>query len=133
MTARSLKADIARLMSSGPSLALVDEGVGSKGAKFIAEHLKENCSVTELDLEFNDIGTAGAVLLFAALRSNTTLTALHLPNNGIDRGCLPAVRKFFATNHTLKELTLTGNDIEEDEEAMEVIAAALERNAAEEQ
>ena len=113
-----LKAEIAKLMGSHEALALTSEEIGDQGAKYIAAHLKDNTTVTDLDLEYNGITDAGAQALFKALRTNTTLTALHLPNNELTPDCVPSMRAMFEKNQTLHFLTLTGNAIDDDEEAM---------------
>jgi hypothetical protein len=94
----------------------------------VADLLKDNATVTELDLKLNDIGDAGATCIFRALKANSSVVMLRLPNNNITSTCLPGIEDMFAENMTLQTLTLTGNAIEDDLEAMDNIETFLVRN-----
>jgi len=79
---------VAEILKSNTSVTMVNlegnEEIGDEGAKALAESLKVNATVKELDLDFCGIGDDGAAALAEALRSNTTLTHLDLEvNRGI--------------------------------------------------
>ena len=48
--------------------------IGAEGAKYVAEALKVNTSLTEIDLGDNNIGAEGAKYVAEALKVNTSLT-----------------------------------------------------------
>ena len=67
------------------ALRLGGNEIGPEGARAIGEWLRDNRSVTRLDLGgWNKIGAEGAKALADALRVNDTLTKLGVVNNGLD-------------------------------------------------
>jgi len=62
--------------------------VGEEGAGRLAESLKHNTTLTLLDLEANQVGDVGAIKLAEALECNMTLTSLRLSSTlELRRGC----------------------------------------------
>ena len=57
--------------------------IGAEGAKYVAEALKVNTSLTEIHLGGNNIGAEGAKYVAEALKVNTSLTKIHLSINNI--------------------------------------------------
>ena len=47
---------------------LIDNNIGNKGAKAIAEALKVNTSLTQIDLFYNEIGDVGAKAIGEGLK-----------------------------------------------------------------
>ena len=79
---------VAEILKSNTSVTKVNLGaneeIGDEGAKALAEALKVNATVKELNLYECGIGDDGAAALAEALRSNTSLTYLRLEyNDGI--------------------------------------------------
>ncbi len=57
--------------------------IGDEGAKYVAEALKVNTSLTKIDLADNNIGDEGAKDVAEALKVNTSLTKIYLAGNYI--------------------------------------------------
>lgn len=53
-----------------------DNGIGSDGARSLAEMLTENNYVQELDVSENKVGTTGIGAVFAMMMENTTIERL---------------------------------------------------------
>jgi hypothetical protein len=89
-----------------------NEIFGDEAAHLIGEALKENTTLTTLDMSWNSIGPGGIRFVGEALKKNTTLTALDLSWNivGADEtACF--IGKMMKENTTLITLNLTGNGI----------------------
>ncbi len=65
----------------------LDSNIGVEGAVAFRTALKQNNSLTKLELSSNNIGSDGARQLAAALERNCTLTALSLYDNDIGDWC----------------------------------------------
>ena len=59
------------------------DDIGAEGAKYVAEALKVNTSLTEIRLYSNNIGAEGAKYVAEALKVNTSLTEINLAGNNI--------------------------------------------------
>eukprot|EP00326_Haptolina_ericina_P025871 CAMPEP_0181197378 /NCGR_PEP_ID=MMETSP1096-20121128/16006_1 /TAXON_ID=156174 ORGANISM="Chrysochromulina ericina, Strain CCMP281" /NCGR_SAMPLE_ID=MMETSP1096 /ASSEMBLY_ACC=CAM_ASM_000453 /LENGTH=123 /DNA_ID=CAMNT_0023287279 /DNA_START=33 /DNA_END=401 /DNA_ORIENTATION=+ len=57
--------------------------IKSEGAKYIAEAIAVNASLTSIDLEWNKLGPEGAKALAPALRDSPSLTYLCLSYNDL--------------------------------------------------
>ena len=78
-----------------------------ENVQILADFLKENTSLTKLDLSFNPIDLDGARILARALTENKTLTTLILNYTNItNKGAIE-----LASIKTLKNLSLQGNGI----------------------
>eukprot|EP00455_Lapot_gusevi_P016527 TRINITY_DN1853_c0_g2_i4.p1 TRINITY_DN1853_c0_g2~~TRINITY_DN1853_c0_g2_i4.p1 ORF type:complete len:655 (+),score=156.45 TRINITY_DN1853_c0_g2_i4:130-2094(+) len=66
-----------------PKCNLARQRINDKDAKKLADELKRNRTVTDLDLSANEITGVGASLLFGALSSNTCLSRLNFSSNYI--------------------------------------------------
>jgi len=108
------------------SIHLVGNFIGDKGAKLIAEALKENKTLTWLNLCRNDIGDEGAKLIAEALRINKTLTTLYLSFNNIGTEGVMLIAEALEENKTLISLDLDENNIEA--EVMKLIDDAISLN-----
>ena len=83
------------------------------GAKALAEILKTNTTLREINLWGNNIGNEGVIKLAGALRENKTLTKLNLGWNNIDDAGAKALAEALRENNTLQKLNLSGNNIED--------------------
>jgi Ran GTPase-activating protein (RanGAP) involved in mRNA processing and transport len=77
----------------------------------IAEALKCNTSLIELDLSSNGIGDSGASAMAGVLRNNTTLCRLQLHDNGIGSEGGKALGDALVHNRTLTHLGISGNQL----------------------
>ena len=85
------------------------EMIGSEGASGLAKALPFNCTLTYLDLQYNNVGDSGAAALGEALQTNTTLKELYLRDNKIGEIGSEALGKGLQSNHTLTHLNLDFN------------------------
>ena len=95
-----------------------------KGAKLIAEILKDNNFLTQLNL--GGIGAEGLKLITEALKTNNTLTKLILSHNKIGYEGARLIAEALKANNSLTELNLFVNEIED--EGARLIAEALKAN-----
>ncbi|WP_039454784.1 leucine-rich repeat domain-containing protein [Candidatus Jidaibacter acanthamoebae] len=95
------------------SLNLSDNNIGEAGGIAIAEALKENKTITSLDLGGNDIGAAGGIAIAEASKENKTITSLNLSDNNIEEAGGIAIAEALKENKTITSLDLSGNDIRE--------------------
>ena len=79
--------------------------------KALAEVLKTNTTLTELDLRRNFIGNEEAIVLAEALKINKTLVKLNLSENNIGNEGAKALAEALKTNRTLINLNLETNRI----------------------
>ena len=85
------------------------EMIGPEGGSALAEALRFNCTLTYLDLQYNNIGDTGAAALGEVLRTNTTLKELYLAANSIGETGSEALGKGLQSNRTLTHLNLRFN------------------------
>ena len=85
------------------------EMIGPEGGSALAEALRFNCTLTYLDLQYNNIGDTGAAALGEVLRTNTTLKELYLAANNIGETGSEALGKGLQSNRTLTHLNLRFN------------------------
>lgn len=62
---------------------MADNRIGSEGLTLIAEVLKENNAVKEIDVRDNEIGNHGAAKMSDALTLNVSINKLDLQKNSI--------------------------------------------------
>ena len=110
------------------NLELNNNNVGDSGAAAIAEALKSNTAVTRLYLHNNSIGASGAAAIAEALKTNTALTTLRLGYNNIGDSGAAAIAEALKTNTALTELSLNSNNIGDSGAA--ALAEALKSNTA---
>ena len=82
---------------------------GEGGGRAIAETLRVNTTITELDLMQTDLCEGGVQAIAEALRVNTTLTKLNLYGNKLVQGGGLAIAEALRVNITLKSLDLGDN------------------------
>jgi len=88
---------------------LMQCGMRNPGARFLANELRTNRTITSLNLSFNYIGPTGAEALAEALKSNKTVTSLNLENNNIGDKGAKAIADLLAKNQTLKSINIGCN------------------------
>ncbi|XP_011270823.1 hypothetical protein CAOG_09090 [Capsaspora owczarzaki ATCC 30864] len=93
-------------------LKLDGNRIGEAGAQAIAEALKMNTTLTQLDLQLNQIGDEGAQAIAEALRANTTLTWLKLSYNQIGDAGAQAIAEALKVNKRMTLLFLHYNCID---------------------
>ncbi|MBP9694279.1 MAG: hypothetical protein KBE16_06205 [Alphaproteobacteria bacterium] len=93
------------------SLNLSSRNIGDEGARALAESLKVNGRLTSLVLYNNQIGDAGARALADALKENRTLTSLDLSRNNIGDEGARALADALKENRVLTGLDIMGNYI----------------------
>ncbi len=76
-----------------------------KELKAIADALKENITVTKLDLSFSNIGDEGAKAIAEALKVNTTVTKLNSYNHEItDQQIKTDINNLLERNNKIKTI-----------------------------
>ncbi|CAF1456944.1 unnamed protein product [Rotaria magnacalcarata] len=86
--------------------------ITAKGASIIADSLKYNTTLEELDFHNNHISDLGVHSLAEVLSSNTSiLRALGLGSNGITDNGAEHLAEMLKTNQTITWLALAGNQI----------------------
>ncbi|EGD72510.1 hypothetical protein PTSG_11604 [Salpingoeca rosetta] len=88
---------------------LLRTSVGPDGAKGLAEVLKHNTTLSELNLIDNAIGDEGAVAFANMLQLNSTLTTLDLWMTSMTPVGGAALGAALDQNRTLKQLWIEGN------------------------
>jgi len=102
-----------------------DSGSALIFAKALAEALKYNSSVKDLDLQHNGLCNEAAEALADALRFNRTITQISLANNGISTGA-QALAAALAENDSVSHIDLGCNQLGDKE--VEALAEALKSN-----
>ena len=101
-------------------LNMSDHVISDQGAADLAEALKQNTSITRFNLSYNVISDQGAAALAEALKQNTGLTQLNLSGNVISAQGAAGLAEALKQNTSLTQLDLSYNDIsDQDGEALE--------------
>jgi len=101
--------------------------IGDDGVVALSEVLQRNSTVTRLDLFNNDIGDTGACAVADLLVRNSAITYLSLHTNAITGAGATALAEALRENNSLRTLVLSGNKI--DDEGVMALAEALEHNS----
>jgi hypothetical protein len=107
-------------------LELYAQGITTTGIKELADALKDNHPLTELKLPCNFIVCIGAKALAAVLNQNSSLLCLDLSGNRIGPEGAKSLATALKDNQTLIELALHSNDIGND--GADELAIALKNN-----
>ena len=87
-------------------------GICNDGLVALAEAIKTNSTLTELNLSDSGTGYDGVAALAEAIKTMSTLTELnYFGNYGIRNDGLVALAKAIKTNSTLRELDWSDNGI----------------------
>ena len=85
-----------------------------KGCAALSRFLAQpNCSVTWLDISWNELGLEGAIHLADALSVNTSIQHLNLSTNSLRDNGAQRIGASLLSNKTLVELSLTRNAVGE--------------------
>ncbi|MCC8399863.1 MAG: hypothetical protein LN563_04795 [Rickettsia endosymbiont of Platyusa sonomae] len=125
-------------ISNITNLNIAANGLGDTAAndsttiiESIAEALKNNITLTSLDLSSNDIGVEKEILIVIAeaLKNNRTLTNLNLSSNyiGVEEESVIAIVEVLKNNRTLTNLDLSNNILRDN--GTKAIAGALVCNS----
>jgi len=90
-------------------IGLANNALGEDTGRALAETLRLNTTLRELELSYNNIGDDGARALAEALRRNTTLTSLRLADNALGEDTGSALTETLRLNTTLRELDIHRN------------------------
>ena len=93
------------------TIYLQHNNIGAEGAKYVAEALKVNTSLTKIDLRWNNIGDEGAKYVAEALKVNTSLTKINLFHNNIGAEGAKYVAEALKVNTSLTNIRLGWNNI----------------------
>ncbi|CAF4499494.1 unnamed protein product, partial [Rotaria socialis] len=105
---------------------LKHDQIGVQGTEYLANMLKINKTLVDIDLTNNQISNDGAKSIANALHNNTTLTVLNLSTNTILREEAHYLANALEMNKTLKEMYVSSNQIGDD--GLEYLRASLEKN-----
>ena len=107
---------LCHMLRTNQSLKLLElsqnEKISDRGARHIAEGLKENVSVELLGLEKCSITSEGAQFLGKALAVNRNLKTLNLNWNELEDDGIGHISNGLKLNRSLKALNITGCEIE---------------------
>ncbi|WP_375333338.1 hypothetical protein [Candidatus Tisiphia endosymbiont of Xenochironomus xenolabis] len=121
---------IAEALKNNKTLTILDLSsnfIGDEGAKAIAEALKKNKTLTSLNLSSNFIGAEGTkAIVEALLVYNSTLASLNLSLNNIKDGAVELIAKMLESNRTLTNFDLSHNRITV--EGIKAIVESLKNN-----
>ena len=92
-------------------LNLRGNSLGETGARALGEALKVNTTLKELLLRRNKVGADGASALGEALKVNTALLKLDLEDNSVRKDGASALGEALKVNATLKELIVRRNKV----------------------
>lgn len=93
------------------ALDLSNNNISSMGCAAVGEALVENCTLVELSIRGNNIADSGFVTLAQALAQNTTLTKLDVSHNLVGVEGIRALASAVQENRTLAILDLSWNFI----------------------
>lgn len=108
------------------TLSLSNYGLNSIGLLALATALRENFTVTKLDLSGNEIGVSGVKHLATLFDDNTTITDLNIARNFIGSDAVKHLVDIFKRNALLRHVDLSHNDLA-DEDGV-IIAECLEEH-----
>ena len=107
-------ATLAEILKGNAMLQQLDVShnlIGDGGATTLAEMLKENRTLEKLDVSNNSIGDGGATALAEVLMVNTTLQKLNVRFNSIGDGGATTLAHSLKMNMTLQQLNVSNNSI----------------------
>lgn len=90
-------------------IELIRHSINDDGVKALASALKVNASVTMIDLSHNFIGDDGVTALASALKVNTSVTSIDLSCNTISNVGGAAILSALKDNNTVNAIDLSRN------------------------
>ena len=91
------------------NLSYIELGTGDCTA--LAEAIKHNSTITQLNLSDNELGTGGCTALAEAIKHNSTITQLNLSDNELGTGDCSALTEAIKHNLTITQLSLSYNQL----------------------
>jgi len=119
-------AESLKLNQSLHQLNLKNNQIGKEGCTAIAESLKLNKSLQQLNLGMNQIGKEGAIAIAESLKLNQSLQQLNLEINQFGNEGAIAIAESLKINQSLQQLSLGNNGV--GYEGNNSIVAALKVN-----
>ena len=92
-------------------LYLPESGIGTEGAKSLAQALHSNSRLKHLDLSYNNFDFEGVKELAEALHNNTGLETLELNEVGLTENGVRLLAEALVHNTRLATFNLAGNDL----------------------
>lgn len=108
-------------------LTLTKGNYDQRDADLIAEFLKENSTLTKLNLARNKFADRGTIILMLSLQKNSILKDLNFSNNIIGNTGAEAIANILKINSALTHLNLSNNIIAD--EGASAIGVALKKNS----
>ena len=105
---------LAEMLKENRTLQQLDvsrNSIGDEGATALVEVLKANRTLQQLDIRINSVGIGGATALAEMLKENKTLQYLDISNNSIGDGGATALAEMLKENRTLQQLVVISNSI----------------------
>ena len=97
--------------SSLTTLSIANNIITSAGANVLAEALRDDTTLTSIDISNNNFDTKGIrALLDSGLQYNRGLRKLSISNNGISLTGAIVLANFMETNNTIEELDVSSNN-----------------------
>lgn len=90
-----------------------EDGITTEGAKLLFDALKINKKITHFSYAYNNLSSfGGSSLLVPFLKENQTLTYLNLSGNHMDHTDISILAKAFKENTSVVDLNLSGNKLD---------------------
>ena len=104
-------AETIKYNSTVTQLDLSANGLGDGECTALAEAIKHNSTITRLDLSENDLCIGSCTALAEAIKHNSTITQLDLSRNGFGTGDCTTLAKAIKHNSTITQLDMSGNKL----------------------
>ena len=104
-------AETIKYNSTVTELDLSANGLGDGECTALAEAIKHNSTITQMDLSANDLCIGSCTALAEAIKHNSTITQLDLSRNGLGTGDCTTLAKAIKHNSTITQLDLSENKL----------------------
>lgn len=94
----------------GPNMGTDEDVLGVHGIA-LPRSLRENLTLTDLDLSYNGISSAAAINIFGALEDNYSITKFSLRGNILDDQSANALNDLLRANDVIEEIDLGDNKL----------------------
>ena len=121
---------LANLVDTTSVINLYHGNIGDEGMKVLATALRNNITVTEIDLRGNKISNAGANALINMFKSNDTVMKIDLTDNKIDDILLSLIDSALAPTQVLRAAKADPHTISEDHQKNVRVFGALQSDVA---
>ena len=105
-------AETIKYNSTVTQLDLSANGLGDGECTALAEAIKHNSTITQLDLSVNELGTGDCTALAEAIKHNSTITQLDLSLNNLGDGGSIALSEAIKLNSAITQLDLYDNNLD---------------------